>query len=405
MTARSLSLALVLVLAAPAFATEQFDGKPLSTTPAKSWERVELHEDKAPLFTREPFAPAARREHEEITAAFGEKEPSSSRFLLHVARGWDRKDDALPPVVLVHGAVVDATRSFGAGSYKGRGGDGLAARLVDAGRRVFAITFAHPHGCSFMQAEQLANAIARVKAITGAPKVDLVAHSKGGIVARIYVSDLRKPGMTKYRGDVRRLALVGVPNGGIDVAFAYPNLNYYIIVNKASGPLVWTDALCYGTWQNLKDLSLYNKPDGGGCFPGQAQMLARWDATYGLYEDESQYDVKTTYNGGRGSVSASLGIDRAIKDGENVIARLEKANVEKGLEVAILAGTKPFMLGWVGERRGPSDGLLLVRSALNTQGLVRGGAKILRRDTLCFSHIELTYAEPAVRWIERAIGP
>ena len=62
-------------------------------------------------------------------------------------------------------------------------------------------------------------------------------------------------------------------------------------------------------------------------------------------------------------------------------------------------------MGFVGERRGPSDGLLLVRSALSIEGIAKAGAKVLRRDVLHLSHIELVYAEPAVKWVVEALGP
>jgi triacylglycerol lipase len=386
--------------------SERFGTEPLRVERSADWERLELLEDAAPFFVREPFTETSRQDEDEIIAAFaGEKEPSSGRFILHVARAPAKPDPDAPPVLLVPGAVVDATTSFGRSSFKGRGGVGLAASLAKTGRQVFAITFAHPHGCNWLQSEQVANAIARIRAITGAARVDVVAHSKGAVAARLYASDLRKPGMTRFRGDIRRLVLIGAPNAGIDVAFAYPNLNYWVIHNQASSPVVWTEALCYGTWTNLRPRSLYSAPEGGGAFAGQAQMLRRWDGVYGLYRaDPNQWDVETTYNGGRGRVSVSPGIDRAIEDGGGLMARLEKTGVDKRVEIALLAGTKPALMGFVGERRGPSDGLVLVRSALASEGLARAGAKIVRRDTLCLSHVELAYAPSAMRWIAEALG-
>jgi len=400
------ALALLAGTARRALGTAELAPEPLLVTSTSDWERVELLEDRSPFFTKEPFGPDSGRTLPDIKAGFdGDAEPPSSRFLLHAAKGWDRKDDKLPPILLVHGAVVDATKSWGTGSFKGRGGAGLAARLASAGRRVFAITFSHPHGDNWMQAEHVANAIARVRALTGAPQVDLVAHSKGGMAARIYCSSLRKPGMTPFRGDVRRLALLGVPNDGIDVAFAYPNLNYFVIVNKANAALVWTDALLYGVWTDLRARSLYSAAEGGGAFAGQAQMLKRWDSVYGLYESAEQLDVTTTYEGGKGKVSHSLGIDHAIQEGGDLIARLEKTGVDKRVSVVLLAGSKSAVMGFTGERRGPSDGLLLVRSALAIDGITRAGAKVLRRDVLHLSHIELVFAEPALRWVEEALGP
>ena len=399
-------LAAVAGVPGRALASEQFKGEPLRVERSEDWERIELHEDPAPFFRKEPFTEPARQHVPVIVTAFGgDAEPPSSRFLLHAAKGFDRKDDARPPVLLVHGSIVDAQRAWGVKSFGGRGGTGLAGRLAASGRRVFAITFSHPHGDNWLQSEQVANAIQRIRALTGAAAVDLVAHSKGGLAARLYCSDLRQPGMTHFRGDVRRLVLIGVPNGGIDVAFAYPNLNYFVIAKNYSAPVVWTDALCYGLWTDLRGKSLYSAPDGKGAFPGQAQMLRRWDGIYGLYtSDPGQFDVETTYHGGRGRVSTSLGIDRAIKDGGDMIGLLERTGVDKRVEVAILAGTKPKLLDFIGERRGPSDGLVLVRSALSTEGIARAGAKVVRRDTLRLSHIELAYADPAIAWIEGALG-
>jgi len=406
---RLLSIAfsvLVLALAGDAMATDLFTGEPVRVTRSADWPLVELHEDPSPLFVKEPFTEAARQDEPDILDGFGgDAEPPSRRFLLHGAPGWDRTDDARPPVLLVHGAVIDATTSWGRASFRGRGGAGLAARLSHAGRRVFAITFAHPHGCNYLWAEQIGNAIRRVRALTKAEKVDVVAHSKGGVAARLHASDVRRAGMAKFKGDIRRLLLVGSPNGGIDVAFAYPNLNYWIIHHKASGPLSWTEALCYGVWTDLRKSNLYAAPEGRGAFPGQAQMVARWDGTYGLYDaDPLQFDVESTYRGGRGRVSISLGIDRAIADGGDLIARLAKAGVDRRVEVALLAGTKPYVMGFVGERRGPSDGLLLVRSALAQEAITKAGAKVIRADTLHLSHIELAFADPAIAWIEETLS-
>lgn len=398
-------VAALLAVPSPAGASDKFSGTPLKVIRANDWERTELHEDTNPIFTKEPFVEAARRTIPDIRAGFdGDEEPHSGRFLLHCAKGWDRTDDKNPPVLLVHGAVVDATRSWGKGGFKGRAGAGLAQHLADRGRRVFAITFAHPHGDNWMQSEQVANAIARVKKLTGASKVDLVAHSKGGVSTRLYCSNVRKPGMTAYRGDVRRYVLMGCPNAGIDVAFAYPNLNYWIIMNNASGPMSFTDAMVYGVWTDLKKKSIYMPPEGGGAFAGQEQMLKRWDGVYGLFQDPSQFDVETTYKGGRGTVSHSLGIDKAIQEGGDLMAKLEKQGVDKKIELCFLAGTKPNLLGMVGERRGPSDGLCLVRSALASDALARNGARVLRKDTLYLSHIELVYAEPALKWLDEALS-
>ena len=53
----------------------------------------------------------------------------------------------------------------------------------------------------------------------------------------------------------------------------------------------------------------------------------------------------------------------------------------------------------IGERRGPSDGLLLVASATDTSGLTRRGAKVLRKDLLHLNHLQLVYEPRANAWV------
>ena len=56
--------------------------------------------------------------------------------------------------------------------------------------------------------EYLLPVIARVKAETGAQKVDIVAHSMGGLLVRAYIQS------PEYAGDIDRFAMVGTPNEG-----------------------------------------------------------------------------------------------------------------------------------------------------------------------------------------------
>ena len=84
------------------------------------------------------------------------------------------------------------------------------------------MTFAHPHGDVFQQAEWVANAVARIKERTGAAHVDLVAHSKGGLSLAVYLSNTTDADWdnaayetvgTPYRGDVRRAVRRACPRG------------------------------------------------------------------------------------------------------------------------------------------------------------------------------------------------
>jgi pimeloyl-ACP methyl ester carboxylesterase len=303
------------------------------------------------------------------------------------------------PVLLVHGAGLTANHCFADRPIE-QPHEGLAARLARSGRAVFALTFAHPHGDNFLQAEALALALARVREVTGKKQVDLVAHSKGGMAARIYLSDAGPEWATRYRGDVRRYVMLGTPNGGIDVSFAYPNLNYWILEKKSPAPLSWLDGLHYGVRKDFTAQSIYA---AGGAFPGQAQMLRRWDDRYGKTTSKGQFDVETTYEGGKGLVSTSLGIDRAIEKGGHVIARLSKKGIAPGVQLAALAGTQSWVVGLVGERRGPSDGLLLAASVRELGPLTQRGAKVIRSDLRRWNHLQLVYEPGANDWVAEVL--
>ncbi|MCA9573714.1 MAG: hypothetical protein KC656_38040, partial [Myxococcales bacterium] len=164
----------------------------------------------------------------------------------------------------------------------------LRRELEDLGRPVYAITFAHPHGDIFMQAENVADAIAVIKARTGASKVDLVAHSKGGPAVLAYASnhagaawgvDAYDSVGTRYRGDVRRIVLAGVPLDGIDTAFRWPGSNYFgLVEDLAVAPVSWSSyyPMGSGTWWVQQDLEAQDfLPEGGDPFPGQRQLIKR----------------------------------------------------------------------------------------------------------------------------------
>ena len=92
-----------------------------------------------------------------------------------------RDAPAPDPVVLVHGFDGSAA------SWKV-----MVGRLRDAGYpadRIEAITF-DSHASTTAAAQELADAVAAVRARTGARRVDLVTHSLGAIVARWYLERL-----------------------------------------------------------------------------------------------------------------------------------------------------------------------------------------------------------------------
>lgn len=366
---------------------------------ATRWDRIERLEIDDPRLVQERFIPLNEHHDPEVITGFGGvASPPSSQLLLHVAKGAEAAADPIP-VLLVHGAGVNANHAWGERPME-QPYEGLAARLVRAGKKTFALTFAHSHGDNLLQAEALTHAIDRVRALTGAPQVDLVAWSKGGMACRIYLSDAGPEGATRYRGDVRRYVMLGTPNAGIDVSFAYPNLNYWILEHGTAAPLSWTRCLYRFKWIDAPERSIY----GVGAFPGQAQMVARFDARYGRTRSFGQFDVDATYDGGKGLVSVSLGIDRAIADGGDLIAHLRKRPIHPDVGLCVLAGTHPWIAGEVGDRRAPSDGLVLVASVFDLEPMTRRGAKVLKKDLRALNHLQLAYDPRGNDWVLGALS-
>ena len=240
-------------------------------------------------------------------------------------------------------------------------------------------------------------AIQRIKDVTGAPKVDIIAHSKGNMSARMYLSNVKKDWGIPFRNDVRRYIQLGAPNGGIDYSFRNTWASWGIMTTGAHGPVPYLNMLIYGTWIDTAYHSLYNLDDGGGAYTGQAQMLSRWDDIYSL--DLYEQDWYTTYYGGWGFASYSKGIDYAIEQGGNLIEILNNSPVDPSVEIATLAGNVNVIDGIVMEDDGPSDGIVFVESALMTDPMVSNGAKLLEKKVVELNHVELAYHEDAKRWI------
>ena len=77
----------------------------------------------------------------------------------------------------------------GAGDNASRSAVPAISELRQRGYGCFSITFAHPHGDNYVQAQQIANAVARIREVTGASQVDIIAHSKGATATAIYLAN------------------------------------------------------------------------------------------------------------------------------------------------------------------------------------------------------------------------
>ena len=364
-----------------------------ASMPGQNWARIERLTALAKEFPQEKARPNGRQRDAELIAGFGTATPSSRDVLLHYAKGWEQGQGT--PVLLVHGVLVDANTSW----HDPHDQEGLAPYLSRKGKRVFALTFAHRHGDNTLWAEQIAWAIARIREVTGVSEVDVVAHSKGTVAARTLVSGIRHSWMTPYGKDVRKLVLLGGPHLGLDFPFRHPLVNYGLYPEKddrlRNAPLSWTKMLVMGLWLDTSALSLMT--DAGNYFPGQSQLLYRWDDVYPLPMHEP--DWYTTYHGGRGLVSESAGITRAIAQGGHYIDRLRKTPLDPGVSLAVLAGNKPDLAGVLNETTGPADGVVFVKSATHTEDMTRKGAALLAKDVLPLNHMELIYAPAAKSWL------
>ncbi len=361
-----------LLLSTAAWATAGFD----PTTPAaeftgvetydqagdlKLWSRVERIEDPdRTLFSQESFNSAIAWPDEAdwapwIAQCFGSNTPHSSVALLHM--GPNESVASGTPILLVPGAGDNGVRAYVT----------LGTRLDQDLRPVYALTFAHPHGDVYMQAEMIADAIARIRARTGATQVDVVAHSKGGIALAVYLAsgdDGDAGGTwlntaygdvgTRYRGDVRRAVFVATPLGGIDTAFRWPAANLTsLVADDALSPTSWTLFYPYTTTAPTISTSLVDQYIGGSgadYFPGHRQILRRWDDVYDLPATQAwlgpyalQTDWYTTWNGGLGYWSYSEGVDIAVDNGGRLLDRIEARGVDPDVDVFVLAGRNPLM--------------------------------------------------------------
>ncbi|MEU2060318.1 alpha/beta fold hydrolase [Streptomyces sp. NPDC013455] len=123
------------------------------------------------------------------------------------ANDWSCRPDAAhpEPVVLVHGTFENRYANWAA----------LAPRLKRAGYCVYALNYGAPEaaplkatGDIVASAGQLASFVDRVRAATGAAKVDLVGHSQGGLMPRYYIDRLGGA------AEVDKLVALTPPNHG-----------------------------------------------------------------------------------------------------------------------------------------------------------------------------------------------
>ena len=364
------------------------------TSVANGWVRVERYRDTDTNFPTEKFPPDRRgnQDGQRLTFFGGVTQPNSGKFLLYHAPGWQTGSKATP-VLLVHGANDNADRawanpgesgSFGCGASSCPS-TGLMQHLDGLGYKVFAVNFAHKQGDNRLQAQIVGDAISVIKSKLGVAKVDVVGWSKGGFPARMWVSSVKPSWGRSYPGDVRKLVLIGNANKGIDWSWRHGTAGMVFTYPECGGalnaPAAASTYMCFGVFYSHPELS-FTGTGANDTYPGQRQMLGRWDATYAL--DGTQQDWWTVYYGGWGYTSWSPGIQAAIDQG-SLVSTVRAAGVPAAVNTYLLCGGTPNIPGVYNENTGPSDGLLFIASCQDT-----GGIGTVSGNTLISSNNHLT---------------
>ena len=416
------------------YATEHLIQQPIKVLTSKDgllhWNRSEAYRDSHSAFHKEKILDITQFQNQQVLNCFpsnlyqGNTADSSLMVLLH-APNWNTASKT--PILLVHGAGDDAFRAW----VHPRSHDtpkvipsdqqGFMQKLVKQDYPVFAINFSHNHGCNYLQAEQIHNAIQIIKAKTGSNKVHVVAHSKGNCAVSLYLADAAQVN-SKYNNfsspfakDVDTYIQIGAANKGIDVTFRYYTGNIYTLSNNISAPICFHEAMIYGIWKNLYRQDIYYKNPGksqGNFFPGQSQLL------YNLVNDglplsslsytpgDFNLTMKACYHGGTTAFVASYGIEHAIREGGYTISRLNKRGLDPSVKIVSIYGTnstiKKIDLGFitipVGANDYEGDGVLYKHSALYINGLTCRGAQLLGQRGFDQNHLDIARTTEVLNW-------
>jgi hypothetical protein len=389
----------VVAFAAPAAAGSTTLEATYSTGVKNGWERVERWRDTNAAFTQEAFPTDGRGDQSgQRVTFFGSSKPHSAQFLMYYAPGWST--NARPvPVLLVHGANQDADLAWAnpneAGGYGcGRAScpsTGMVQSLSADGYKVFALGLPHKNGDGYFWSEQIADAVAIVRSRTGATQVDVIAWSKAASNARMYISNVKKTWGTAYRGDIRRLVLLGSANNGIDLSFRH-GWSYSLVVypqcgGTINGPTPHDRLVCYGVYRDGAEWT-YSSP----YFPGSAQLLKRWDSIYPLPANEQ--DWYTTYFGGQGYYSSGPGIDAYLS--RSLVDVIRNAASPPGVRVHNLCGNQNDIALLHNEHTGPSDGVVFIQSCRDVVGIANDGGGA----TIMVNHLGLGWEPTAITQVK-----
>jgi triacylglycerol lipase len=323
-----------------------------------NWRATHLFQIDNPHLKQREFHPRTAYRDPAIVKAFGSSTPPSNTVLLHL---FDPPDcESHPPVLLVPGANKSANFFLDPdedGSFRA-----LPEAIRRSGRQVYALSFAHNQDDNWWCCEAINECLLEMSRRHPDRRFDVVGHSKGGVSARLAATDWRPHECCqRYLGGlIRRVVLLGAPNLGVDFFFRYPQVNRAFYGDSdeqiLNWPLSWQEIKRDGEWVDCERQSYL-----GPYYPGQGQMLSRFDRFYPL--DGKHSDQEITYFGGRGKGGFALGLDRVGELTGSLIGEFEQR--PPVAEVALVAGTSATLPGALNDTSGPGDGIVYVRSALH----------------------------------------
>ena len=169
-------------------------------------------------------------------------------------------------------------------------------RFLDAGwpeERVSALEFEDPVGGNVEHAEEVRDAVAELRATTEAERVDVVAHSMGGLAVRYYLRFLG--------GDeeVRRAVFLGTPHRGTVLAFLawgdgaqemLPGSEFLEALNDGRAVPENVQALALRT-----PLDLHILPSSSAILPGVHNVEVCCPTHPGMIDDDNTFQAVTQF--------------------------------------------------------------------------------------------------------------
>lgn len=163
----------------------------------------------------------------------------------------------------------------------------LVIRLIEAGwpqTRVSALTFRDPVGSNRTHAEEVARAVETLRSLTGSDRVDVVAHSMGGLALRYYLQ------FEDGHEVVRRAVFLGTPHRGTVAAMLawgdggremVPGSDFLSHLNDHDGVPIGVETLAIRTPVDLRVI-----PGSSAMLPGARNLEICCPTHPGLVDDE-----------------------------------------------------------------------------------------------------------------------